>query len=135
MSSTYVLALAAVLLLAVLVGIAIPVLLQLRSTLKTLESVLKKTGRNLDEALDEITSAAQRVNVLGKELEEGATRMRMLFDVAGDIGKGLGKIKNAVSTASAAAGAVGPAVTAAVKALWQSTDKRDGDGATDEEET
>jgi uncharacterized protein YoxC len=128
--STNVLAMAAVLLLAVLVGVAIPVLLQLRQTLKTLQTVLAKTGRRLDEALDEITDAAQRVNSLGKELEEGATRLRLLFDVAGDIGKGLTKVRNAVSTASLAAGAVAPAVSAAVKALWQSTGKeeRGGDG-------
>jgi hypothetical protein len=128
--STNVVALAGVLLLAVLVGVAIPVLLQLRATLKTLQGVLTKTGRNLDEALDEITIAAQRVNALGKELEEGATRLRLLFDVAGDIGKGLTKFRNAVSTASVAASAVAPAVSAAVKALWQSTEKeeRGGDG-------
>jgi uncharacterized protein YoxC len=131
MSPTNVLAMAAVLLLAILVGVTIPVLLQLRQTLKTLETVLGKTGKRLDEALDEISDAAQRVNSLGKQLEEGATRMRLLFDVAGDIGQGLGKIKSAVSTASLAAGAIAPAVSAAVKALWQSTDKneREGDGS------
>jgi len=131
MSPTNVLAMAAVLLLAILVGVAIPVLLQLRSTLKAAETVLGKTGRRLDEALDEVTEMVQKLNGLGGELEQGAKRLRLLFDVAGDIGKGLDKVRSAVGTASSAAGAVIPALSAAVKALWQTTDigDRGGDGA------
>jgi hypothetical protein len=126
------LAVAAVVLLGVLVGVAIPVLLQLRQTLKTLDGVLSKTGKRLDEALDEISDAAQRINSLGKELEEGATRLRLLFDVAGDIGKGLTRVRGAVSTASLAAGAIGPAIGAAIKALWQSTNDKPEREETDE---
>lgn len=110
---------AVVILLAILVGTAVPVLIQLRQTLKTLQTFLQQTGKRLDEALDEITEAAERVTKLGKELEEGASRMRFLFDVAGDLGNSLAKLRDGVNTATLAAGAVGPAVVSAVKSFFK----------------
>ena len=122
---------AVVILLAILVGAAVPVLIQLRNTLKTLQTFLQQTGKRLDEALDEITEAAERVTKLGKELEEGASRMRFLFDVAGDLGSSLAKLRDGVNTATLAANAVGPAVLAAVKSFFKRDDEPARDVATE----
>ena len=120
---------ATVVLLAVFVGIAIPVLLQLRRTLAAAEVVLEKTGKRVDEALDEFSETAKRINNLAKELEEGAARVRVLFDVAGDVGKTAAKLRDSIHTATSAANAVGPALVAGIRALWSAKKGHDGEDA------
>jgi hypothetical protein len=88
--------LAVVVLLAVLVGAALPVLMQLWITLRTARSVLATGGQRLDRALEEVTGTATRISQIADSLQALSEKIRI---------------------ASAIGAAVGPAVAAAVRAF------------------
>ena len=87
---------AMVVLVAVLVGAALPVLVQLSLTLKMARGLLSTSGQRLDGALAEATTAATEIGALAESLHAVADKVRV---------------------AAAIGAAVGPAVAAAVHAL------------------
>jgi hypothetical protein len=87
---------AEIVLLSVLVGTLLPVLFQLRSTLRTAQKLLEEAGPRLHRSLDEVTTAAGRVDRVGSAVE---------------------RLAGSVKLAATLGAAVGPAVAAAVKAL------------------
>jgi len=107
---------AAVVLVAVLVGTAIPVLVQLRATLRAMERTLQRSGARLDEALGASTAAAGRIDALVVRLEEGG-RIEQLVDGVAALSRMVSQLKDTVRVASAIGAAVGPAVAAAVHAF------------------
>jgi uncharacterized protein YoxC len=115
----------AVVLLAVLVAAAVPVLIQLRRTLATAETTMQTTARRLDAALDGLTATLDRVNTAAAELERGAKHAASLFEVLGGIGDALVKVRSSVGTLAAIGASVGPMVIAAVRAAFRKRDERD----------
>jgi hypothetical protein len=114
-----------VILMAVLAGAAIPVLVQARATLRTLEKALQRSGPRLDEALAAATAAAGRLDRAVVRLEEGG-RLERLVDGVASATRAVGHLRDGVRVASAVGAAVGPAIAAAVHAL---RDERGTDGA------
>jgi uncharacterized protein YoxC len=98
---------------AVLVGTAIPALLQLRQTLKAAEQTLESTGRHLNEVLDRLTITLERVDRTAEELERGVGRVKSLFEALGGIGDTLGKIRSSVIAVASIGSVVGSALLAA----------------------
>jgi len=107
---------ALVILAAVLVGAAIPVLVQLRATLRAMEKALQRSGARLDEALGATTAAAGRIDALVVRLEEGG-RIEQLLDGLTAVSGMVTQLRDTVRVASAVGAAVGPAVAAAVRAF------------------
>lgn len=108
-----------VVLLAVLVGAALPVLFQLYSTLRLTRGLFERLGPKLDGTLSEVREASQRMNRIGSELEASARRAKVLLDVAGDLGEAMRGLRESLKVASALTGALGPALAAAVRALTE----------------
>jgi uncharacterized protein YoxC len=100
-------------LVAVLVGAAVPVLLQLRRTLKTAEDTLEVTSRHLNEALDQLSITLERVNRAAAELESGVTRVSSLLSALGGIGDALSRVRQTVGTVASLGSIVGGALLAA----------------------
>lgn len=98
---------------AVLVGAAVPALLQLRRTLKAAEQTLKSTGRHVNEALDRLTITLERVDRTADELERGVGRVKSLFEALGGIGDTLGKVRSSVYAVASIGSALGSALLAA----------------------
>lgn len=107
---------ALVILAAVLVGAAIPVLVQLRATLRVMEKTLQRSGARLDEALGATTAAAGRIDALVVQLEEGG-RIEHLVDGVAALSQMVSRLQDTVRVASAVGAAVAPAVAAAVHAF------------------
>ncbi len=107
---------ALVVLAAVLVGAAIPVVVQLRATLRTMDKTLQRSGARLDEALRATTVAAGRIDALVVRLEEGG-RIEQLVDGVTAVTGMVNQLRDTVRIASALGAAVGPAVAAAVHAF------------------
>jgi hypothetical protein len=107
---------ALVVLAAVLLGAAIPVLVQLRATLRAMEKALQRSGARLDEALGATTTAAGRIDRLVVRLEEGG-RIEQLVDGLAAVSRMMSQLRDTVRVASAVGAAVGPAVAAAVHAF------------------
>jgi len=114
-----------VVLLAVLVGAAVPVLFQLFSTLRVARGLLLRLGPKLDGTLTEVREAGRRMNRIGSELEASVKRAKLLLDVAGDLGEAMRGLRDSLKMASALTAALGPALAAAVRAL---TERVSGDG-------
>ena len=128
---------AVVVLAAVLVGAAIPALVQLRATLHAMEKTLHRSGARLDEALGATTAAAGRIDALVVRLEEGG-RIEQLVDGVAALSQMVSRLRDTVRIASAVGAAVGPAVAAAVHAFredrqaaapapWRSADASEGE--------
>jgi uncharacterized protein YoxC len=99
---------------AVLVAAAVPVLLQLRRTLKMAEQTLDVTGRRLNEVLGEVTTTLVRVNNAADEMERGLTRVSSLFEALGGIGDALVKVRSSIGAVASLGSILGGAVLAAL---------------------
>ena len=108
-----------VVLLAVLIGAAVPVLFQLYSTLRVTRGLLHRLGPKLDGTLTEVREVSQRMNRVGAELESSARRAKVLLDVAGDLGEAMKGLRESLHVVSSLTGALGPALAAAVRALTE----------------
>ena len=106
-------------LVAVLVGATVPVLLQLRSTLKQMERRMRFTGRKLDRTLDDFRVAVGQVNRLGAGLEGGEQKFSDLVDALSSFAQTLNRLRGTVAVASAAGAALGPALTAFLQGMRQ----------------
>jgi uncharacterized protein YoxC len=99
---------------AVLVGFAVPVLLQLRKTLQTAEKTLQSTGSRLNEVLDGVTVTLTRVNDAASELEGGVRRVSSLLSALGSIGDALGKVRTSFAAVSSLGSILGGALLGAL---------------------
>jgi ABC-type transporter Mla subunit MlaD len=109
---------AAVILLAVLVGTAVPLLLQLRSTLKSLAAFLDETRPKLVAALDQVTEATGRIGQAAAGVEEGMGKIRGMLDTVAAIGDTLASARETLRKSTAVVSAIGPALAAGVRAFW-----------------
>jgi len=120
----------AVVLLAFLVGAAIPVLYQLYRVLSRARALIDTAGPRLERALDQVGQAADRLNGIGSALEAQAQTLRPLFETASKLGQAIHRSGEWLGTAMTVGGGVGPAVIAGVRAFFSRTDDRlktDGD--------
>jgi len=115
----------AAVLLAVLVGAVVPVLLQLRRTLRSAESVLNSAGPRIDRTLDEVGEAAARINRLGKSLEKDAEGLGVFTDAAAGLGRSLKQAQESLRMMTAVGAAVGPAIAAGLRALFAPEHRRE----------
>lgn len=125
---------ALVVLVAVLVGSLIPVLFQLRTTLRQVERRLRTTGRRVDRTLDEAHAAAERINHLIAGLDGGERQLATLLTSVGQLAQTLDRVRSTVNIASAVGAAVAPAVVAMVRSFGEErevlTAERDEDPET-----
>ncbi len=116
-------------LVGVLVGAALPVLLQLRKTLKAAEETMEVTGRHLNDALDQLSITLERVNRAADELEGGVKRVSSLLTALGGIGDALVRVRSTVGTVASLGSILGGALLAAFGLR-----SRDGGKETDRQE-
>jgi uncharacterized protein YoxC len=117
----------ALILFAVLVGAAIPVLYQAAQTLKSARQQIDALGPQVDRALGEITRATEKVNRLAATVEEQTDRLKPIVDEVVGIGKTVTNVRQALNKTSSVLMAVAPAFAAGFHAL---TALRRGRGAT-----
>jgi ABC-type transporter Mla subunit MlaD len=78
---------------AIFVGVAVPVLLQLRRTLRSAETFLETTGATLKQTLEEISSAAATLNHAAVGIEENTEGLARLFKGLGSVAGYLAKLR------------------------------------------
>lgn len=108
-----------VVLAAVVVGSSIPVLFQLRATLRQMALRMGTTGTRLDKTLDEALATAERINRLVGGLDGGEKQLARLLVSMEQLAQVLDKVKSTVNVASAVGAAVAPAVAALVRSLGE----------------
>ena len=115
---------AGVVLAAVLVGVLIPAILQLRRTLKKAEETLDSTGARLDRVLDELAVTTSRINQLGPEFRDRKERIKELLDEIADMSRPLRQARASLGKTAMVIGALGPAIASAVKAFLSKEEAR-----------
>jgi ABC-type transporter Mla subunit MlaD len=116
-----------VVLLAVFVGAATPVLFQLYTTLRVTRTLLDRLGPKIDGTLTEVRETTRRLNRVGGGLEESVKRAQTLLDAAGDIGQSMKSLHESLKTATAVGSALGPALAAAIRAFTEMRRGEDGE--------
>src|SRR3954470_4680904 len=108
---------AALVVLGVLAGAALPALWELRSTLKAARGVLGTTGKRLDSALDAWTETATRINGIAAELNDGTNEVKNFLTATADLAATLQALRSQIRVAASIGAAVAPAVAAALQAF------------------
>jgi hypothetical protein len=106
-----------VVLVAVLVGAALPVLVQLYSTLRAAQDLIRRTGGGLERTLDATARAAERLDGIATALDR--RRVLALLDAVDGLASALMQLRDSARVSAAVASAIAPAVAAAVRA-WRS---------------
>ena len=115
---------AVVVLLALLVGAAIPTVASLGSALRSARQAVDRT--QLAETLTAVRVAAERIDRLASRLDEGR-RVEGLLESVNALSQTVSQLRDVVRVASAVGAAVAPAVGAAVRA-WRETRREDEPG-------
>jgi hypothetical protein len=116
--------LAAIALLALLVGAALPVLYQLYQTLKRSRALLDTVGPHLERTLDQVGQAADRLDRIGSSLEAPAQTLGPLLEAATRVGLSIRSTGGWLRTASSVGSAIAPAVLAGVRAFFSRAEVR-----------
>lgn len=116
--------LAATVLLALLVGAALPVFYQLFQTLKRARALLDTAGPHLERTLDQVGQAADRLDRIGSSLETPAQTLGPLLEAASRVGLSIERSGGWIRTASSIGSAIAPAVLAGVRAFFSRAEVR-----------
>jgi uncharacterized protein YoxC len=102
---------------AVLVGAAIPVLYQAAQTLKSARQQIDALGPQVERALGEITRVTEKINRLAATVEVQTDRLKPIVDEVVGIGKTVTNVRQALNKTSSLLTAVGPALAAGFQAF------------------
>lgn len=120
-------------LLGVLIGFALPVLIQAFLALRSARTLMDRLGPKLDATLSDVRQATQRINRAGAGLETSVKRTQTLFRTVGDLADSLQRLRGSLRTAAALGAALGPALSAGLRALGETEASPEG-AAADEAE-
>ena len=114
----------AVVLFAVLVGVAVPVLLQLKRTLTSTDRMLEVAERRLGVALAEVTDTLGHINRSAEEIEKVTKSLGGMVRTLERTGTGLQRVKSSLRRVTAIPAAVGPMLIAAIRGAmgWADAD-------------
>lgn len=116
---------------AILVGIAVPVLLELRRTLRVAAETLESTGKRVDVALGELTETLDRINRASAEIERRMSGLTPVLDEIGAIAETLGKLRRSVGSVASIGASLGTMVVGIARAAfgWRRDEPEDEQGA------
>ncbi len=119
-------------LVAVVVGMLIPLVFQLYSLAHSARELVEKSSKDVEAALKGVHHAAERIDRLTEKLERDG-RMDTIVDGLTSAAQVASQVKGTFQTAATVAAAAGPVVAAAVHAfragMEDHSPRRDGDGA------
>ena len=105
-----------IVLLALLVGVFSPMLVQLRATLKAMERRIQETGGRLDRVLDDAQIVAHRLARISRGFDGGEESLKDAMDAIRNLTATMNRLTSWTGIASTVGAAVGPAVASAVQA-------------------
>src|SRR5262245_4304166 len=111
------LAFAAIVLLAVAVGAAVPALLQLRKTLRAAELTLESSRPRLARALDEAGAAAETLNRTAAHVERGSAGLERIVESASGVADSMDEAAAKIRSTGAMVGAVVAGLAAGARAM------------------
>jgi uncharacterized protein YoxC len=113
-----VLGIALVVLVALGIGMLMPVLAQAKRTLSVAERRFDRIGAQVEEVLDDTRRVVRRVDRMTEDLEESGVPAARLVESMAGLATTLESVRDRVGTVAAIASTVGPAVVSAYRA-WR----------------
>ena len=104
-------------LVAVLAGALLPLIFQLRATLRSVQVALDSASPKLNRSLDELGVVTHEAQIIVTALKDGIPQGRAFVDAAAGLTETMTQLQASVRTATAVGAAVGPAVAAAFQAF------------------
>jgi uncharacterized protein YoxC len=104
-------------LLALFVGVLIPVIISVRSLVKHAETTLGHLDEQIGKVVSRTTTLLDRADHLGRELEEGMPHVVMTMARVEEFSKTLESLRKHMKTASMIGAAAAPAVVSAIQAI------------------
>lgn len=113
---------------ALLVGTLIPLIVQARTVLRSVQKLVDEAGPKVNQTLDEARAATARLNQMAITVEPAAPRVAELAEALGGATDALRRVQTGLNMAAA----IGPAIAAAVKAYQAVTAARRSEAAADD---
>ncbi len=104
-------------LVAVLTGALLPLVFQLRATLRSVQVALDSASPKLNRTLDELGVVTHDVQTVVAALSDSVPQGRAFIDAAAGLTETMTQLQTTVRTATAVGTAVGPALAAAFQAF------------------
>lgn len=120
---------------AMLTGAILPLLFQLRATLRSVQRILDDGGPKLMRTLDEVQMAARQVNAIAGMVSAGSPRVNAFFEAVASLTATMNRLRDTLKVATALGAAIGPAVSAAVNAFRHTRDDGTHNNRTESEES
>jgi hypothetical protein len=108
---------AALVVMALLVGAALPVLAQARVSLRAWQRTVEEAGPRFNRTLDEVSEVAVRVRRELAAFDGSGDRVASAVAAVDELGRAALELRRTVKVAAAVGAAVGPAVAAAVRTM------------------
>ena len=124
-----------IVLVALFIGALIPVLVTVRSTMKTAEHAIGQIEERLSLVLDQMTVVMVKVDKIGDDLMYGTKNVRALGDEVDAITKSVRNMQKSIRVFYAVAASVSPAVKAAMHSLLNEQAPPDIEANADTEQT
>ena len=102
---------------AVLVGAAVPVLFQLRATLRSAQTTLDELRPQVQRTLTAVEDAVVRLNRVSSDVEESAAQVKAIVASVAALGKNVSQFGASLHGAASWGSAIGPAFVAALRAF------------------
>jgi hypothetical protein len=116
-------AIAGLVLLALLVGAALPVLAQARVSLRTWQRAVEEAGPRFNRTLEEVSEVAGRVRRELAAFDGGGQRVASALGAVDELGRAALELRRTVKVAAAIGAAVGPGLAAAVRTMREPSNK------------
>jgi hypothetical protein len=108
---------AVVVVLALLVGAALPVLVQARVSLRAWQRTVEEAGPRFNRTLDEVSEVAVRLRRELAAFDGGGDRVASAVAAVDELGRAALELRRTVKVAAAVGASVGPAVAAVVRTM------------------
>ena len=102
---------------SVLVGALLPLLVQLRATLRSAQSLLDESRPRVAKTLDELLLATRDVRGLVADANAARPQAAAFLEIIAGLTETLNQVQASVRTASVVGAAVAPAIAAAIQAF------------------
>jgi uncharacterized protein YoxC len=110
---------ALIVILAILVGVLIPSIIQFQSTMRSLNRLIRNNESDVRHTIMQVDRVASHLNRLGSVLESNSKQVESFFESLESLGESIKRFRGAVQTASVLGAAIGPALATAIRARHQ----------------
>ncbi|MCK6551767.1 hypothetical protein L6R52_38390, partial [Myxococcota bacterium] len=109
--------LALVIIAAIFAGVAIPMIIQYQTTLRSIDRLVRNSEGDVRRTLYELAQLAGHLNRISAAVDGNTKHLRTAFETFDELADGVRRMRGSMKTASIVGAAVAPALSAVIRAL------------------